>query len=249
MAGFDGSSWNHGKLFNLAVSGAGPHYAYKMIDSYLDIHSDIDGLIVGVDVDRLCHDTIWWEREIEVTEGFRYDNEKSFWNNGLPLGVEKIWENIPPANEPSVLYDGTWVSFPEGWGPANPPLEKEPCWGNPRDIHWSALEQLESIAVYAEANSITLVLAILPMHPGYTRSTQFGRYGPPNLDTADSIVKRLREIDVKFDNTTFIDFHQNGKHSFPFDAFKNHDHLSQIGAAMLTTQLADSLLARGLLQD
>lgn len=240
-AGILPEGFGPGKAFNFGVSGGEPVMDRRILEDYVLPHAPrVKVVVLSLMPGWLFQyrGQLVWDR-VKVSDGVRYDRSHGFWASGLPEG---FLEHVRRRNwATSRFFDtlgGTVISRGK-WGTvaeyAAPPVE---------DVRSAEFESnwadLEAMVDSCAARGIHLVLVNFPQAPVYATSPVMGKYGP-TWASWRTIRTRLRAMEAAKPLMHFYDANLDGGHDYPDSAAINADHLSVVGARILTSRL-DSVL-------
>jgi uncharacterized protein (TIGR02171 family) len=230
-----------GRAFNFGVSGGEPVMDRRVLEDYVLPHAPkLKVVILSLMPGWLFQfrGQLVWDR-VAVTDGVRYDRDHGFWEGGLPDGFLDLVRRRSWASSRSfdslggtVIPRGKWGSVAEFTTPPAEDFQSSPFVEN-----WA---DLEAMADSCSARGIHLVIVNFPQAPVYATSPVMGKYGP-TWATWKAIQSRLRALETAKPFLHFYDANMDGSHDYPDSAAINADHLSVVGARILSTRL-DSLL-------
>ncbi len=235
-----------GKSLNLSIDGADMWVFSHLWNDYLKKHSkNLEWVVIELSLDFLHNQEADGWRLWALTDGYQYDREHDFYENGFPekfnekLQIASMIVNMPDNISAQGLgfinaLSGNWEDdaapnfsmigkYPDGWV--------------------SSLKELERMLNEMDSRGIRVLGVTTPQNPAYSTPAYneiWGRYGPP-LAKAKQIMDSLYAIESRHENFRIFDQHLMGKHDYTnTDAF-NADHLAIPGAQKLTIRI-DSVM-------
>ena len=229
---------NH--LLNMAFSsGQMTGMSYLFYNYVLNHLKNLKFLILEMSPAMLWTDRYdtWVAVIYDKVPGYKYDEDHKFWTDGLPEHfVDAVKATPRPQTAVQFEYDLEDFLMPSrSWTLAvcirdsnelklDAPLYKR---------NWNTFEAMVQTA---REKGITVIVTVLPQHPGFAKTGTFGIYGPKR-SYAKMIIENVEKMDVVlFDENKF------GEHDYTDEMAYNTDHLSALGAQQYTRRL-DSLLA------
>jgi hypothetical protein len=229
---------NH--LLNMAFSsGQMTGMSYLFYNYVLNHLKNLKFLILEMSPAMLWTDRYdtWVAVIYDKVPGYKYDEDHKFWMDGLPEHfVDAVKATPRPQTAVQFEYDLEDFLMPSrSWTLAvcirdsnelklDAPLYKR---------NWNTFEAMVQTA---REKGITVIVTVLPQHPGFAKTGTFGIYGPKR-SYAKMIIENVEKMDVVlFDENKF------GEHDYTDEMAYNTDHLSALGAQQYTRRL-DSLLA------
>lgn len=233
--------FGRGKGFNFGISGGEPVMDRRILEDYVLPHAPkLKVVVMSLMPGWLFNHRgdLVWDRVI-ASDGHRYDQHHGFWASGLPEGfLEHVRRRKWTASPQYDSLGGTEI--PRGkWGSVAgyvaPPVEdfESPVFKD----NWA---DLEAMVDSCSVRGIHLVLVNFPQAPVYATSPAMGKYGP-TLPTWKVLQARLRALEAAKPFLHFYDANLDGAHDYPDSAAVNADHLSVVGARIITRRL-DSLM-------
>ena len=203
----------------------------------------LKAVVVALDIDLWQITTEFTEKMFCCLPGFVYDANHSFWPDGLPTGFHVARErsyNVSPAGH--LMYYGSrgfLMNNPAEWGTLR--VESDSTWADQdySNVQWN-LDRLEGFLMNAAARGIYVVGVIFPQNPAFRETGSWGRYGP-SRSIAAQIIESLNEMQRNHPNFVLMDENKMGKHDYDDSRALNSDHLSALGAELISSRL-DSLL-------
>ena len=131
------------------------------------------------------------------------------------------------------------MNNPAEWGSVL--VESDSTWAdrNYAAVQWN-LDRLSAFLSQAISKGIYVVGVVFPQNPAYKNTGSFGRYGP-SRSVAERIMKALADMEQLYPNFVVMDENKMGNHDYTDSMALNSDHLSVLGAELVSSRL-DSLL-------
>ena len=225
-------------FLNMAYSAGdmrGMHYLFK---NYILPHvPNLKTLVIEMSPDLLWYDiSTSWGPIIEGVPGFKYDEDHSFWVDGVSDAFLKAVSNCPKPQS-VLVHPYNLVDFllpTMGWYSTD--VFRDTTMLSVMNPNYQYDYQLfEEIVQMAHEHHLNVICFIAPQNPDYKNTGSYGVYGPKR-SIAEDILNRVKQMDV-----IWMDENKMGNHDYTADMAYNMDHLSANGAALLTQRL-DSLL-------
>ena len=227
-----------GNFLNMAYSAGdmrGMHYLFK---NYILQHvPNLKTLVIEMSPDLLWYDrSTSWGPIIDGVPGFKYDEDHSFWKDGLPEGFLSLVSECPKPESvlqhPYNLEDFLLPTM--GWYSVD--VFRDTTALSTLDENYKYdFSLFEEIIQMARERNLNIICFIAPQNPGYRETGSYGVYGPKR-SIADSILSRVKGMDL-----IWMDENKMGDHDYTENMAYNMDHLSAEGAMQLTARL-DSIL-------
>lgn len=240
-AGILPERFGRGKAFNFGISGGEPVMDRRILEDYVLPHAPkLKVVVLSLMPGWLFNhrgDLVW--NRVIASDGVRYDQAHGFWRSGLATGFlehvrRRSWTASPQYDSlgGTEIPRGRWGSVAEFAAPPSEDFETTLFKDN-----WS---DLEAMVDSCSARGIHLVLVNFPQAPVYATSPVMGKYGP-TWASWRVIRSRLRALEAANPFLHFYDANSDGAHDYPDSAAINADHLSVVGARILSPRL-DSLM-------
>lgn len=203
----------------------------------------LKAVVVSLDLDLWQMTTSFTENLFNFLPGFVYDANHAFWPEGLPTGFRTAMDMSYNVSQTAhMVYYGSrgfLMNNPAEWGA--PLVESDSTWADQdySTVQWN-LDRLDGFLINAESRGIYVVGVIFPQNPAFKETGSWGRYGP-SRSIAARIMKSLNEMQRNHPNFVLLDENKMGKHDYDDSRALNSDHLSSLGAELISSRL-DSLL-------
>ena len=225
-------------FLNMAYSAGdmrGMHYLFK---NYILQHvPNLKTLVIEMSPDLLWYDrSTSWGPIIDGVPGFKYDEDHSFWKDGVPEGFLSLVSECPKPESvlqhPYNLEDFLLPTM--GWYGID--VFRDTTALSTLDENYKYdFSLFEEIIKMARERNLNIICFIAPQNPGYRETGSYGVYGPKR-SIADSILSRVKGMGL-----IWMDENKMGDHDYTENMAYNMDHLSAEGAMQLTARL-DSIL-------
>lgn len=203
----------------------------------------LKAVVVALDFDLWQMTTEFTEKMFCCLPGFVYDANHAFWPDGLPTGFHVARDRSYKVSQAGhLLYYGSrgyLMNNPAEWGSVL--VESDSTWAdrNYAAVQWN-LDRLSAFLSQAISKGIYVVGVVFPQNPAYKNTGSFGRYGP-SRSVAERIMKALADMEQLYPNFVVMDENKMGNHDYTDSMALNSDHLSALGAELVSSRL-DSLL-------
>lgn len=235
--------FHQGNAFNWGFDGSESIGDFAILRNYLLPHAPrLKVVIVSLMPGWLLNfrgDISW--NSIPRTSGYRYDSSHSFWRNGIPSGYLEHVASRSMVAASKFDAAGSFSLEANGWGASTPEYTIYPPDHLDRLEFSANWNELVSIIDTCARRNIHLIMVNFPQSPAYRNTPSMGRWGP-GWSTWSLLKARLSKLDSAKTSFHFYDANADGLHDYPDSAAWNSDHLSSIGARMLTRRL-DSMIA------
>ncbi len=221
-----------------------------LLQNYVIPHvKNIKYLVLSLDID------MWWKKENNNDDnffyseyrqypGYVYDENHSFWKDGVPKdlpyltsvspGMDYYYYNFIPTR-------GVNANNMECGGWATATVDRDSNWVKDDGMLFeNNLQRLERMVETAANRNIVVVGIIFPMSPGYASTGSFGRYGIRRSE-APGLIKKIKAISDRFPNFILMDENKMGAHDYDDAMAENNDHLCLVGASQMTSRLNELL--------
>ena len=215
-----------------------------LASNYVFTHvKNLKYLVVSLDVD-LWHKSDDGEYNFFYSDykkypGYVYDENHDFWKDGYPeglaemtsysLGMEYYHDNFMNTLGYNYAESGGWEE--------NPAVENDSAWMESQSENfYVALSHLQNILKIAENRNVHVIGIVFPQSPNYRNTGSFGRYGIRRSE-APSLLKEIQDLQVEYPHFVFWDENKMGNHDYTDPMASNRDHLSHLGAEVLTARL------------
>lgn len=200
-------------------------------------------LVVSLDIDLWHKDEQseynFFYMDYKKHPGYVYDENHDFWKNGYPEGLAELtqislgleyyathllstmgYDYSTPGDwedEPSVDFDSTWMD-------------------SHSENFYAALAHFENILKIAENHNVYVIGIVFPQSPNFKNTGSFGRYGIRRSE-APALLKEIQDLKSVYPHFIFWDENKMGDHDYSNPMASNRDHLSGLGAEVLTARL------------
>ena len=246
FSGLDPTEVHSHFTVNLAYSAEDLTATKFFVNNYIiPLMPKLKVVVLTLDYDRWYVKDENWNAWFGNIPGYRYDENHSFWKEGVPKSMYSLTRTaISPDEDSRFIFgynNGLYHSESEGWGSDDPEVSWDVKWySNNPDAYQYNRKKLVDILEFAKSNGILVVGAVFPQSPYYVKKGVWGRYGL-TLGDAKKVQEDVKSLEEKYDNFIIFDEYKDGENDYANEEFSNEDHLGLKGAVKVARRL-DSLL-------
>lgn len=232
------------KLLNLSNVPNMMYVSEHLARNYVFPHvKNLKYLVVSLDIDLWHKDEHseynFFFMDYKKHPGYVYDENHDFWKNGYPEGLAELTHNsLGMEYYETHLYNtmGYDLVDPGDWED-DPGLDFDSTWMDTRSEHfYAALAHFENILKMAENHNVYVIGIVFPQSPNFRNTGSFGRYGIRRSE-APGLLKEIEDLKSVYPHFVFWDENKMGNHDYSDSLAFNRDHLSCLGAEVLTARL------------
>ena len=224
------------KVYNFGVGAGGLLTIQKIINDYVLNHCPhLNLIIVSIEIGWWYYPDgdFVWKSGIELSRGFQYDQNHTFWKVGLPSGFKARMAAAPNMVDVQRDQDLGWYrDKSNGWGDSLPPCFITESWSIDRPEYIANITAFATLVSDLSARGIRILGIIFPQSPHYVNTRYFGMEGP-TWETAHQIMPQLQSIQESNTNFYLYDAYQNGLHDYNDSEAANYAHLSEKGCTKI----------------
>ena len=234
--------WN---MINFGIPGIDPNRDFYFVENYMLNHlENLKAIVLSLDMDNWngLENHLWYV--LAAGPGYQYDANHGFWKDGIPKGfIEAVQNSYPPSEAERELFSerGNMSSLIRDWLVDPIEVVYDSMVNKERAaLIDSYIERLVNIVNRASEQNVYVVGVIFPQAPQFKNTGSIGLYGLQR-SYARKLISRLDSIDKANKYFVLMDENKMGDHDYTDKMAFNRDHLSDLGAEVITARL-DSLL-------
>ena len=221
-------------FLNMAYSAADMRGMYYLFKNYILNHlENLKVLVIEMSPDLLWYDRgTSWGPIIDGVPGFKFDEDHSFWVDGVPQEfLEAVAECPKPQSALQHPYNLDDFLLPSrGWDNYDVLRDTTLMLTSDENFQYN-FNLFKEIIRLAKERKLKIICFIAPQNPDYKKTGSFGVYGPKR-SVAEKILKEVKNMDL-----VWMDENEMGNHRYKSYMAYNRDHLSKMGALILTMHL------------
>jgi hypothetical protein len=185
-----------------------------------------------------------WRESIGQSKGYLYDSTHDFWTDNSANSFKETigLVSIPSPND--TIKNGFIGMSSQGWGsdpPPSPPSNSALLsWDTTCLEYRNNIKAISSLADTLRNRRIHWIIINFPVSPLYKFTPAYCFQGP-SWETADAIIKKMRELEDLNPYFHFYDAYAYGVNDYEHDDAYDELHLSAKGAAKLSVRV-DSII-------
>lgn len=221
-------------FLNMAYSAADMRGMYYLFKNYILNHlENLKVLVIEMSPDLLWYDRgTSWGPIIDGVPGFKFDEDHSFWVDGVSQEfLEAVAECPKPQSALQHPYNLDDFLLPSrGWDNYDVLRDTTLMLTSDENFQYN-FNLFKEIIRLAKERKLKIICFIAPQNPDYKKTGSFGVYGPKH-SVAEKILKEVKNMDL-----VWMDENEMGNHRYKSYMAYNRDHLSKMGALILTMHL------------